>query len=154
MKVHLSLPTSKLDASVAFYRTLLDAEPFKRRADYALFVVDAPGIELALDVVGHAASGSSALSASNASAGHFGIAVDDERAVESAIERLEAAGLPVDVERGMTCCYAKQTKVWAVDPDGRRWEVYYVHAETELRDGGERDCCTEPECPTYAECCA
>jgi hypothetical protein len=31
------------------------------------------------------------------------------------------------------------TKVWASDPDGRRWEIYIVLADTEERD---EMCCT------------
>jgi len=44
--------------------------------------------------------------------------------------------LPIcnDVEREETCCYANQTKVWASDPEGRRWETYFVHEDTEERD--------------------
>jgi hypothetical protein len=36
-----------------------------------------------------------------------------------------------------------QTKVWATDPDGRRWEVYTVHEETVERDGSQESCCAE-----------
>jgi catechol 2,3-dioxygenase-like lactoylglutathione lyase family enzyme len=71
--------------------------------------------------------------------------------VDRAIERLQAAGLQTRVEREETCCYANQTKVWAQDPDGRRWEVYTVHEETSARDDENTSCCT-----TDAEqaCCA
>jgi catechol 2,3-dioxygenase-like lactoylglutathione lyase family enzyme len=146
MKIHLSLPSAKLDESVSFYRTLLGAEPRKHHADYALFVVDDPGLELALDAdptTRVAADGS-----------HFGIAVAGEEAVEAAIERLAAAGLAAVVERDTTCCYARQTKVWTSDPDGRRWEVYFVYEETAQRDAADGSCCTEATCPEFAECCA
>jgi catechol 2,3-dioxygenase-like lactoylglutathione lyase family enzyme len=43
MKMRLNLATRDLDASVAFYRTLLLAEPAKHYADYALFVTDEAG---------------------------------------------------------------------------------------------------------------
>jgi hypothetical protein len=39
------------------------------------------------------------------------------------------------------CCYAKQTKVWTSDPEGRRWETHVVHAESDARDGVETPCC-------------
>jgi hypothetical protein len=42
MKMYLNLATRDLDASVAFSRTLLLAEPAKHYADYALFVTDEP----------------------------------------------------------------------------------------------------------------
>ena len=133
MKTHLNLATRDLAKSVAFYRTLLDAEPAKSFDDYALFITDNPGLELALDRDPQTKAGHSA---------HFGIVVDSTEAVDAAIARLQASGLLVDVEREETCCYAKQTKVWAADPDGRRWEVYTVLEESERRNEGEvTSCC-------------
>ena len=125
MKMHLNLATRDLDASVAFYRTLLLAEPAKHFADYALFLSNEPGLELALDLDSNVTIGEGA---------HYGIAVESLEAVDTAIARLKRAGYPVDVEIDETCCYAVQNKVWATDPDGRRWETYFVLAETEERD--------------------
>ena len=136
MKTHLNFPTTDLDASVAFYKTLLHAEPAKHYDDYALFINDDPGLELALD---HAARGVTIGSA------HYGIMVRDAQQVEDAVQRLESAGYDTDIERDETCCYANQTKVWATDPDGRRWEVYTVHEETEQRDDPDATCCSDAE---------
>ncbi len=132
MKMHLNLATRDLDASVAFYSTLLAAQPAKHYADYALFVTEQPGLELALDRDDSATPGHGQ---------HFGIVVDSTDAVEAQIVRLRAAGHAVDVERDDTCCYAVQTKVWASDPDGRRWETYVVHAESDVRDDDATTCC-------------
>lgn len=121
MKMHMNLRTSDLDKSIAFYRTLLDAQPAKHFDDYALFVTEDPGLELALDLD----AGASVFDSD-----HFGVALDSVQAVDDAIARLTAAQLPVSVEREETCCYAVQTKVWTADPDGRRWEVYTVLEET------------------------
>jgi hypothetical protein len=61
----------------------------------------------------------------------------------------------VDVEREETCCYAVQTKVWATDPEGRRWETYFVHAESEARDDEDTTCCrTDAAATSAAACCA
>lgn len=81
----------------------------------------------------------------------YGIAVDNPESVDGAIDRLRSAGLPVDIEIEETCCYANQNKVWATDPDGRRWETYYVIAETEERNGENMTCCqsTEGEAASY-----
>ena len=35
-------------------------------------------------------------------------------------------------EDGVACCYAVQDKVWVDGPDGQRWEVYTVLADTEV----------------------
>lgn len=136
MKTHLNLGTSNLAESVAFYATLLDATPAKSRDDYALFVVDEPALELALDARD---------STSAAPDVHYGVCVNDLADVERAIARLERAGLVSSIEREETCCYANQTKVWAIDPDGRRWEIYTVRAETEDRNDPAMSCCSAPD---------
>lgn len=147
MKMHLNLATRDLDRSVAFYSTLLSAKPVKQLSDYALFITENPGLELALDLdldadtqAGHGQ--------------HFGIVVDSAEAVDAQIERLQSSGYAVDVEREETCCYAVQTKVWASDPEGRRWETYVVHEESDARDDEETTCCrTESAVTAGATCC-
>ena len=131
MKTHLNLATRDLDKSVAFYSTLLGAAPTKVLDDYALFITEDPGLELALDLSPAATPGHGQ---------HFGIVVDSADAVEAQINRLQNAGHAVDIERDETCCYALQTKVWASDPDGRRWETYVVLEESAQRDK-ESGCC-------------
>ena len=50
----------------------------------------------------------------------------------------------------MTCCYAVQDKVWAVDPDGNKWEVYVVLDDNAANHHGSKgDCC--PEIPVIME---
>ena len=143
MKTHLNFATSDLEASVCFYSTLLDAQPVKRFGDYALFVTDEPGLELALDLR-HGVHVSNDV--------HYGIFVDTAEEVEAAVERLASRGFAGTIEREDTCCYANQTKVWAVDPEGRRWEVYTVHEDTEIRDDLETICCPFDDDATR-ECC-
>jgi catechol 2,3-dioxygenase-like lactoylglutathione lyase family enzyme len=143
VKTHLNLATSDLVGSVAFYSTLLNAKPIKLLTDYALFVTEQPGLELALDR-------RSAVSPSTDA--HYGIYVETASDVERAIERLTEAGLATSIEREETCCYASQTKVWAIDPDGRRWEVYTVHEETEERDNAATTCCSNDA--GTRECCS
>lgn len=134
MKTHLNLATTDLAKSVSFYTTLLNAKPAKVLEDYALFITEEPGLELALDLR------SSVKPTRDA---HFGIFVATTHEVESAIERLEAAGLADSIEREDVCCYANQTKVWASDPEGRRWEVYTVHEDTQERDNERTVCCAK-----------
>lgn len=142
MKTHLSFTTTDLPKTVGFYSALLDAQPLKLFDDYALFTPDDPGLELALHSSGRVGAAVDA---------HYGVCVDDVDAVERAIARLERAGLVSSIERSETCCYAKQTKVWAVDPEGRRWEIYTVHEDTVERNGSQMNCCASDEAPA---CCA
>jgi catechol 2,3-dioxygenase-like lactoylglutathione lyase family enzyme len=133
MKTHLNFGTAHLSESISFYATLLETRPAKVLADYALFVTDDPGMELALDARATVDPPADA---------HYGVCVESTAQVERAIERLTAARLAASVEREETCCYAKQTKVWTIDPDGRRWEVYTVHEEAgEIGEPGEPACC-------------
>ncbi len=132
MKMHLNLAARDLDASVAFYRTLLAAEPVKHYDDYALFLTDDPWLELAIDVD---------LTTQVREGAHYGVVVEKPEDVDAAIARLRAAGHAVDVEMDETCCYAVQNKVWTTDPDGRRWETYFVVAETEERDNEDTTYC-------------
>jgi predicted enzyme related to lactoylglutathione lyase len=133
MKIHLNLATTDLAKSVQFYSTLLDAKPAKMLSDYALFITEQPALELALDL------GSSVAPATDA---HYGICVDSIEDVEIAAARLQHVGLASSIERQETCCYANQTKVWATDPAGRRWEIYTVHEDTAERDAVGTTCCT------------
>ncbi|HTA53664.1 MAG TPA: ArsI/CadI family heavy metal resistance metalloenzyme [Candidatus Acidoferrales bacterium] len=135
MKTHLNFATADLAKSVGFYTTLFDAKPVKLLDDYALFITDDPGLELALDVRRVVVPGDA----------HYGVCVDEVDDVERAIARLHRADLISSIERDVTCCYAGQTKVWAVDPDGRRWEIYTVHHESVERNGSQSSCCADNE---------
>jgi len=142
MKTHLNLATTDLAKSVSFYSVLLDAKPAKVLSDYALFITDEPGLELALDLRDSVKPMTDA---------HFGIYVESSEDVERAIERLQANGLADSIEREDVCCYANQTKVWASDPEGRRWEIYTVHQDTEERDNDETACCSTDD--SERSCC-
>lgn len=52
--------------------------------------------------------------------------------VTQAGTRLDAEGLDTEPKPGAVCCYARQDKAWAHDPDGLPWEYYTVleHIET------------------------
>lgn len=132
MKTHLNFATRDLDKSIAFYSTLLGAAPEKALPDYALFVTEQPGLELALDLRNRVETANDV---------HYGVCVESAADVDTAIARLQKAGFVASIEREEVCCYANQTKVWATDPEGRRWEVYTVHEDTEERDELPAECC-------------
>lgn len=131
IKTHLNLATKDLAASVAFYRALLLTEPAKSYPDYALFLTDEPGLELALDLDPQARIGESA---------HYGIVVETAAEVDAATGRLRSAGYTVEIETEETCCYAVQNKVRVTDPDGRCWETDVLVADVEERDA-VASCC-------------
>jgi len=83
---------------------------------------------------------------------HFGVQVKSVAAVQAALERFKAAGIETVTEEATTCCYAVQDKVWAVDPDGHKWEVFVV-LEADAKDElyAEAGCCG-PELVTLKSC--
>ena len=128
VRFHLSLNVSNLDRSVAFFRTLFGMEPAKLRADYAKFEPDNPPLVLSLEPTPRAVGGP---------LNHLGFRMPNTKLLVEMQERLERAGMPTQREDGVECCYAKQTKFWAHDPDGTLWEVYTFEGDIEHRGEGQ-----------------
>ncbi|HEX6595666.1 MAG TPA: ArsI/CadI family heavy metal resistance metalloenzyme [Acidimicrobiales bacterium] len=127
--MQLAINVADLEAAVAFYSKLLQAEPAKRRPGYANFAVDSPPLKLVL-IEGEGEPGS---------LNHLGIEVDSSCDVSTTAARFEAVGLDTLVEDQVPCCYALQDKVWVTDPDGARWEVYTVLGDSETGTPGQQE---------------
>ena len=120
-RVQLGLNVTDIDEAVSFYSRMFGTEPAKRRPGYANFAIADPPLKLVLFEV---ADRPSALN-------HLGVEVADTDAVDAEQVRLAGAGLATVDERRTTCCYAKQDKFWVENtPDGERWEVYTVLADS------------------------
>src|SRR5512145_594847 len=104
MRLQLALNVRNLDEAVDFYTKLFDTPPHKRKPGYANFAIERPPLKLV---------------------------VFEDADVHSATDRLKAAGMEHLVEDESTCCYAKQNKVWAREPEGLRWEWYRVTRDAE-----------------------
>ena len=115
MRLHLSLPSANLDESARFYEVLLGEAPTRSFPGYTHFLTSS--VNLALT----GASGSV-----DSSGGHYGLEVETASEVSAAASRLEGAGFATRSETETRCCHSLQAKVWAADPDGRRWEVFQV----------------------------
>ena len=61
---------------------------------------------------------------------HLGIQVDSEDELAEAKDRLEKADLSLLDSGEITCCYARSTKHWVIDPDGVPWETFQTHGLT------------------------
>jgi hypothetical protein len=70
---------------------------------------------------------------------HLGFRLPDARSLVAMQERLERAGLRTKREEGVECCYARQTKFWAHDPDGTLWEVYTFEGDIDHRGAGQAE---------------
>jgi len=162
-RLQLALNVDDIDAAVEFYSTLFDTEPAKRRPGYANFTVEEPALKLVLFENPQ----------QTGTLNHLGVERDSLAEVEAEANRLHAAGLELDVEGDVVCCYARQDKHWVTGPDGQRWENYVVladaHAALEgktghdvsdlaLRDESHRSeggCCGTAEVDgTASVCCA
>lgn len=129
MRAHISLDVVDVDVALPFYMVLFGTRPLKRRDDYIKFELQEPPLNLTLNQHDTA----------SASSGHYGIQVKSSRAVTQARDRLVTAGFVITEETETACCYAVQTKIWAADPDGNRWEIFVV-TEEEADEGCGPDC--------------
>jgi catechol 2,3-dioxygenase-like lactoylglutathione lyase family enzyme len=120
-RVQLALNVDDIDAAVAFYRTLFNTEPAKRRPGYANFAIAEPPLKLVL--LENPGSGGSV--------NHLGVEVENAADVAIHHTRLTDEGLVAREEMGRTCCYAVQDKFWVTAPDGESWEHYVVLADSQ-----------------------
>ena len=120
-RLQLALNVDDIDAAVDFYSTLFDTTPVKRRPGYANFKVEDPALKLVLFENPE----------QTGTLNHLGVERDSTAEVEDEADRLGAAGLTLDVERDVVCCYARQDKHWVTGPDGQKWENYVVLADAE-----------------------
>src|SRR3954467_10341221 len=157
-RIQLALNVDDIDTAVDFYSTLFDTPPAKRRPGYANFAVENPPVKLVL-FENPEASGT---------LNHVGVERASMDEVQAEGDRLEAAGLTLDVEGDVVCCYARQDKHWVTGPDGQKWENYVVlsDAGAELEgktfanaDGMERDTeaadfAAAASSPSRSACCS
>jgi catechol 2,3-dioxygenase-like lactoylglutathione lyase family enzyme len=133
-RLQLALNVNDIDAAVEFYTTLFDTPPAKRRPGYANFAIQSPALKLVLFENPEATG----------TLNHLGVERDSMAEVEAQADRLEAAGVELEVEGDVVCCYARQDKHWVTGPDGQRWENYVVLADAypELEGKTEADLAT------------
>jgi catechol 2,3-dioxygenase-like lactoylglutathione lyase family enzyme len=131
VRFHLSLNVADLTASVGFFRTLFGEEPAKLRNDYAKFEPSDPPLVLSLEPSSSVARGGAL--------NHLGFRLPDAKTLVAMQERLERSGLRTKREEGVECCYAKQTKFWAHDPDGNLWEIYTFDGDIDHRGDGQSE---------------
>lgn len=82
---------------------------------------------------------------------NLGVEVFADADVRATTDCLKAADLVDSVEDEQTCCYATQNKLWALDPQGMRWEYYRVVEDAaNFGNGGDFE---EPAQPAASGCC-
>ena len=147
-RLQLALNVDDIDTAVQFYSTLFDTAPAKRRPGYANFAVANPPLKLVL-FENPGATGT---------LNHVGVERESMEEVEAEANRLETAGLTLDVEGDVVCCYARQDKHWVTGPDGQRWENYVVladaHPELEGKNSSDLTITEASDASATGGCCA
>jgi catechol 2,3-dioxygenase-like lactoylglutathione lyase family enzyme len=134
-RFHVHLHVDDLARSIGFYSKLFAAEPARREADYAKWMLQDPPVNFAISTRGHAAG-----------IDHLGFQVDDDGELAELKARAEAADLALQDEGETTCCYARSDKHWITDPQGIAWEQFHTLGDIPVFN--------EQQQPAAAACCA
>jgi catechol 2,3-dioxygenase-like lactoylglutathione lyase family enzyme len=147
-KVHVHMQVSDFEKSKEFYARFFGALPVKDKPGYAKFLPEMGPLNLALS--------QGATGRPTGPVNHMGLQVDSPQAVGRELARVKASGLAVEEEMGVDCCHANQDKFWVVDPDGVRWEVYFLNHDIEEAQAAPAQveaartavpCCASDCCP-------
>ena len=139
-RLQLAINVTDLDAAIAFYSRLFDAEPAKVKPGYANFAIEDPPLKLVLFE-----------GAEGGTINHLGVETESADEVVAAEARLVAAGLATTGIDDTICCFAEKVETWVTDPDGARWEWYVKTADADemaLRVVGS------PDAGAAGTCCA
>jgi catechol 2,3-dioxygenase-like lactoylglutathione lyase family enzyme len=113
--MQLALNVEDLDQAIDYYGALFGVPVHKREPGYANFVVPNHNLKLVL----FEAPGAERLN-------HVGFEVFSDEAVNETAEHLKSVDLLAEQQAEEVCCYARQNKAVAYDPQGLMWEWYRV----------------------------
>lgn len=145
MRMQLALNVDDLEQAIEYYGALFDVPVNKREAGYANFVVPDHQLKLVL----FEAPGAERLN-------HVGFEVFDDEAVKRTAGRLKSVNLLAEHQQGEVCCYARQNKAVAYDPQGLMWEWYRLLEDTPtFFEDAKGACCVRPDQPAESgsSCC-
>lgn len=124
-RMHVSLYVSDIQKSISFYTALFGMNPSKVKPAYAKYTLESPSLIISFvenkDRV-------------QQNFGHLGFQVETLDLLKERLAEAKSKNLVSKEEVGTNCCYARQDKFWANDPDGIQWEVYYFHEDAEFND--------------------
>ncbi len=147
-RMHASLYVADIQKTISFYNEFFGQSPAKVKPRYAKYVLTSPS--LIISFVENKERVQSNF-------GHLGFQVETIEELNKRMAAAEARGLVSKKEMGTNCCYAKQDKFWAKDPDGVQWEIYYFHEDAEFNDPHYEmeeatACCTVSSEETKSDC--
>ena len=134
-RFHVHAHVADLQARVAFYEKLFGAPPTRLEADYAKWMLDDPRINFAISTRG-----------GQPGVDHLGIQTDSEEELAALQARAEGADLVLQDTGETSCCYARSSKHWIVDPQGIAWEHFHTLGDIPTF-GGESQPAASACCP-------
>jgi lactoylglutathione lyase len=146
VKFHTSLPVRDIAKTVDFYSALFGESPAKVRVDYAKFVPRKPEVNISFHLAQQEAKLLTEL--------HLGFELPTQSALDDAHARLAKAGFITEERKTSVCCYANQDKFWITDPNGYRWELYFLvnDADHKIDSADAGGCCATAKA-SASGCC-
>lgn len=145
MRMQLALNVDDLERAIEYYSALFGVTLNKREPGYANFVVPDHNLKLVL----FEAPGEERLN-------HVGFEVFSEEAVQKMADHLKSVSLLAEAQSEEVCCYARQNKAVAYDPQGLMWEWYQVLEDSPTFFEETAACCAAPDTADSGEpkaCC-
>ena len=147
-RMHVSLYVSDIQNTVNFYSNFFGEAPTKVKPNYAKYVLENPSLIISFVENKERVQ---------ENFGHLGFQVETIEELNKRLTEAKLKNLVSKEEVGTNCCYAKQDKFWANDPDGIQWEVYYFHEDAEFNDPHYEmeetsACCTVSHEETKKDC--
>lgn len=133
MRMQVALNVDDLDQAIEFYGALFGVALNKREPGYANFVVPDHNLKLVL----FEAPGAERLN-------HLGFEVFSDDAVQRTADHLSSVALLAEQQSEEVCCYARQNKAVAYDPQGLMWEWYRVLEDSPTFFEAPAVCCSAP----------
>lgn len=134
MRMQLALNVDDLERAIEYYSAMFGVPVNKREPGYANFVVPDHNLKLVL----FEAPGAERLN-------HVGFEVFSDDAVNETASRLQSVDLLAEEQAEEVCCYARQNKAVAYDPQGLMWEWYRVLEDSPTFFEAPAACCSAPE---------
>ena len=114
-RFHVHAHVEDLQASIAFYSKLFDAQPARVESDYAKWMLEDPPLNFAISTRG-----------GKPGIDHVGIQAESAEELAELKARAASADLALLDEGETTCCYARSEKHWVTDPQGIAWEHFHT----------------------------
>ncbi len=145
-RFHVHLHVEELAKSIGFYSTLFAAEPTRREADYAKWMLEDPPLNFAISSRG-----------GKVGIDHLGIQAGNAEELAELKGRAAQADSALADEGVTNCCYSRSEKHWITDPQGVAWEQFQTLANIAQFSGGTAEaperagaCCPQREAGAQA----